>query len=133
MKKTWYFVIYLIFAEVVLLVIGIYMQVSTKDLIFEMLLSVITFGVGFLIAKLVNNIRKYAKVLKWINDPITQQALLTIGGKYGEGQDRVDALTSKFSHQVYEKIQERVNQLMIENSDASIEIAKKYIELQEEE
>lgn len=131
MKRFRNFIIYLIFAEMVLLVAGVFMKVSAEDIVFEMVLLVVTFGLGFLIARIEKSVRKYLRALKWINDPITQQALLTIGGKYGTGQDRVNQLTSEFSYEEYIKIQHRVNDLITQDADTAIKLAKKYTKLQE--
>lgn len=131
MKRFRNFIIYLVFAEIILLVAGIFMKVNIKDIVLEMILFVAMSGFGFLIAKIEKGVRKYLRALKWINDPITQQALLVIGGKYGTGQDRVNQLTSEFSYEEYIKIQTRVNDLVTEDADTAIKLAKKYIELQE--
>lgn len=132
MKRFRNVIIYLIIAEIILFVAGIFMEVNTKDIIFEMTLLLVTFGIGFVISKVEKSIRKYFRALKWINDPITQQALLVIGGKYGRGQDRVNKLTSEFSYEEYIKIQNRVNDLVTQDAHVAIKLAKLYSKLKEE-
>lgn len=131
MKRFRNFIIYLVFAEIILLVAGIFMKVTIKDIVLEMILLLVTFGIGFVISKVEKSIRKYFRALKWINDPITQQALLVIGGKYGIGQDRVNQLTSEFSYEQYIKIQHRVNDLIKQYGDMAIKLARKYTKLWE--
>ena len=131
MKKFSNSMIYLIFAAIILLVAGIFMKVNIKDIVFEIVLLIVMFILGFLIARIEKDIRKYYTMLKCINDPITQQALLVIGGKYGIGQDRVSQLTSEFSYEQYIKIQHRVNDLMNQYGDMSIKLARKYTKLWE--